>query len=463
MKGKDQIKGSFRDPDGFMFAHAGKVYRHVSQAYAPDFNLLTDSGLYAELVEKKFLIPHIAHPSDFILGHEQAYRILEPEQLDFISYPYEWSFSQLKDAALLTLDVQLLAMSRGLTLKDASAYNVQFHKGKPIFIDTLSFTTLQEGQPWQAYRQFCQHFLAPLALMKHVDISLNQLMRVHLDGIPLDIAAKLLPFKTRFNMTLATNIHLHARLQSRYSAGKEQVKQRQVSKNGVLGLLQLLKNHIAGLSWNPHGTEWAAYYNDTNYSAIGLEHKTKTIRKMLEKAAPKRVLDLGANNGMFSRMAAESAELVLSCDIDPAAVEQNFRTVKSRAESTILPLLIDITNPPAASGWANAERASFLERAQVDLTMMLALIHHLCISNNLPLEEVAAMASRQSKWLIIEFVPKEDSQVARLLVNRQDIFTEYDQVHFEQAFRTYFKTIESVRVEDSQRILYLLERHEQFD
>ena len=459
MQNKGNNSASFRDPDGFVFKQNGVNYRQVNASYAADYQLLMASGLYAELVKKHLLIPHKECDLKSFAEHPDAYLIVEPEQLSFVSYPYEWSFSQLKDAALVTLEVQALALSFGMCLKDASAYNIQFHKGKPVFIDTLSFTTYKEGEPWQAFRQFCQHFLAPLALMKNTDIQLSQLLRIHIDGIPLDLASRLLPFKTRFNLTLATNIHLHARFQSNYGSGKEEVKQRKVSKNGILGLVSLLRGYIKGLDWKPKGTEWAAYYTDTNYTAAGLAHKKETLRSMLDKAAPKRVLDLGANNGVFSRIAAEKAEHVISSDIDPSAVEQNYMQVCKANETNLLPLLVDLTNPPGASGWANVERGSFLDRAKVDLTMMLALIHHLCISNNLPFEEVAAMAAKQSNWLIIEFVPKQDSQVQRLLLNRKDIFLSYDQSNFELAFTKHYKVVQKEKVMDSDRVLYLMERY----
>ena len=267
------------------------------------------SGLYERLVKAKQLIPHQevdAAPS----VSDLAYRIIQPERVEFISYPYEWSFSQLKDAALLTLSIQQTAMECGLSLKDASAYNIQFHRGRPVLIDSLSFEAYQEGKPWVAYRQFCQHFLAPLALMTYRDVRLSQLLRVYIDGVPLDLASELLPTRTRFNFGLAAHIHLHASAQKRYSDAPDQAKTqtqgRSVSKVGLIGLIDSLKNVTQGLKWEPKGTEWGDYYNSTNYTRAAFDRKAEIVKGFLEKVQPKQVWDLGANTGVFSRIAAQT-------------------------------------------------------------------------------------------------------------------------------------------------------------
>ncbi|MCJ7513764.1 MAG: hypothetical protein MUO23_12440, partial [Anaerolineales bacterium] len=201
-----RLGASFRDPSGYLFERNGKLFRQVNRSYQADFDRLIASGLYAELTGVGLIIPHIESPA---APDEPglAYRVIEPEPVPFISYPYEWSFGQLQTAALTTLSIQKRALSKGMSLKDSSAYNIQFHHGRPVLIDTLSFETYREGEPWDAYRQFCQHFLAPLALMAHTDIRLGQLLRVYIDGIPLDLASRLLPRKTRFSFSLLTHLH----------------------------------------------------------------------------------------------------------------------------------------------------------------------------------------------------------------------------------------------------------------
>jgi len=211
-----RLSASFRDPSGFLFTRQGVLYRQVNQAYQPHYDKLLNSGLYDKLVKAGLLIPHEevgVEPAEPSL----AYKVLRPERVDFISYPYEWSFSQLQDAALATMAIQKLALDAGMVLKDSSAYNIQFYRGRPVLIDTLSFEAYREGEPWVAYRQFCQHFLAPLSLMAYTDVRLNQLLRIYIDGVPLDLAVRLLPGRTRFDLGLATHIHLHAVAQQRYA------------------------------------------------------------------------------------------------------------------------------------------------------------------------------------------------------------------------------------------------------
>lgn len=418
---------------------------------------LMESGLYEKLSKGGFLIPHqeVDQPA---AEPEAAYKIIQPERVPFISYPYEWSFGQLKAAALVTLSIQKRALKVGMSLKDASAYNIQFVRGKAMLIDTLSFESYEEGQPWVAYRQFCQHFLAPLALMALKDVRLNQLLRVYIDGVPLDLASELLPTKTRFNFGLLTHIHLHAGAQKKYSG--EEVKSRKggsMNKQAMVGLIESLESTIQKLAWTPRGTEWGNYYAITNYSDAAFEHKKQLVGEWSKRLKPALTWDLGANNGAFSRIAGENSSFVVSFDIDPAAVEQNYQIGKKANEHNILPLLLDLTNPSPAIGWANRERDSFGERGPADLVLALAVIHHLAISNNVPLSQLADFFAQTGKWLIIEFVPKLDSQVQKLLTSREDIFPNYKQEGFESAFKERFKIHEAIEIRESERVLYLME------
>ncbi|MBT7783273.1 MAG: class I SAM-dependent methyltransferase, partial [Anaerolineae bacterium] len=385
---------------------------------------------------------------------------LQPEVIPFISYPYEWSFSQLKEAALATLAIQKRAIKAGMSLKDASAYNIQFHRGKAILIDTLSFEFYEEGNPWVAYKQFCQHFLAPLALMAKRDIRLSQLLRVYIDGIPLDLASDLLPKSSKLNAGLMMHIHLHAKAQSKYADEdiEEKKQKKKINKQALLSLIDSLKNTIKKLEWNPAGTEWGNYYEITNYTDAAFLHKKELIFEWVKEREPKEVWDLGANNGIFSRLASEQGVFTISFDIDPAAVEQNYRQVKSSKEENLLPLVSDLTNPSPALGWHNNERESFSERAPADMVFALALIHHLAISNNVPLQQLADFFSDTGKWLVIEFVPKSDSQVKKLLQSREDIFNEYMLEDFERVFKSRFTIHKKIHINESERHLFLMER-----
>ena len=456
-----RLGASFRDPSGFLFARQGVLYRQVNQAYQPHYDQLMGSGLYDRLIKAGLLIPHgdaNVEPAEPGL----AYKILRPELVDFISYPYEWSFSQLQDAALATLAIQKLALEAGMVLKDSSAYNIQFHHGRPLLIDTLSFESYREGEPWVAYRQFCQHFLAPLALMAHTDVRLSQLLRVYIDGVPLDLAARLLPRRTRFDLGLATHIHLHAAAQQRY-AGKT-VEKKPAARGGMSklafqGLMDSLEGTARKLKWKAAGTEWGDYYTASagHYSSAAFEHKRQLVEQFLQRIQPQRVWDLGANTGEFSRLASARGIPTLAFDIDPAAVERNYQACKAQQETHLLPLLMDLTNPSPGLGWHNRERHSLAERGPADAVLALALIHHLAISNNVPLPQLAETFRDLCAWLVIEFVPKEDSQVQKLLATRQDIFTNYHLEGFEAAFEDFFTIHEKVPVQDSPRTLYLLE------
>jgi ribosomal protein L11 methylase PrmA len=449
---------SFRDPSGFLYRKDGHLYRQINPSYRREFDKFISSGLYGVLANKGLLIRHqlLGGGSDPV--QENAI-VIEPEMVPFISYPYEWCFSQYQDAALLTLDIQQRSMDHGMSLKDASAYNIQFHNGKPIMIDTLSFETYVEGQPWVAYQQFCQHFLAPLALMAKVDVRLGQLMRVYIDGIPLNLASRLLPWKTRLNFGLASHIHMHAAAQKRAaSATAAAASTPTVSKTALKGIIDNLKTTILSLHWQPEGTTWGDYYDSTNYSDQAFEEKRSIVTRFLERISPKTLWDLGANTGVFSRIAGEKGIHTVAFDIDPAGVELNYLECKKNHNTGLLPLMIDLTNPSAASGWANQERDSLLARGPVDMIFALALVHHLAITNNVPLVKIAELFSSLGQTLVIEFVPKSDSQVQRMLSNRRDIFAGYTLDGFENAFKQYYRIVDQAHIEGSERELYLMER-----
>ncbi len=448
--------GSFRDPSGSLFLRDGQLFRTVSERYRDHYDLAVRSGLFQGLIERKLLIPH-EEVGGVDVG-PGVYKVVRPVRVPFISYPYEWCFSQLQDAALTTLEIQKAALEYGMSLKDASAFNIQFYEGRPILIDTLSFEKYEEGKPWVAYRQFGQHFLNPLALMSHCDIRMGHLMRAYIDGIPADLAGRLLPFKTRFNLSLLLHVHLHAGAQHRFADKPAPARKSHVSRMGLMGIIDSLEAAIRKLKWRAAGTEWADYYQDTNYTGHAFEQKKELVRQYLDRVKPKTVWDLGANLGLFSRLASAQGIPTIAFDVDPAAVEKNYLDCKKNGEKNLLPLVIDLTNPTPALGWANRERSSLLERGPADAVMALALIHHLAISNNVPFDRIADFLSRCGRHLIIEFVPKQDSQVQRLLASREDIFTEYTLEHFEKAFTAIFRIIAKEPVPESSRWLYLMEK-----
>lgn len=451
------IPSSFRDPSGFLFFRNGILYRQINKSYEAQYNLFQKSGLYNELVAKKLLITH--DENDISAEKpELAYKIIKPQTIPFISYPYEWSFTQLQQAALLTLEIEKISLAHGMSLKDASAFNVQFLEGHPIFIDTLSFEEYKPNLPWVAYRQFCQHFLAPLLLMRYTDIRTNQLLRIFLDGIPLDLTSRLLPKRTWFHFRVLMHVHMHSRSITKYSDTTTHHRIPKVSKIALLGIIDDLTTTIQKINWHPEKSEWMDYYDTTNYSGKAFEHKKAIVTRFLETIHPSSVWDLGANNGLFSRLASAKGIPTIAFDIDQTCVDMNYRQVRENNESSLLPLQLDLANPSPGIGWNHHERDSLIDRGPADMVLALALIHHLVITNNIPFDRVASFLSDICNTLIIEFVPKSDSQIQRMLMNREDIFGEYNQENFETTFSRFFEILQKEPIMNSERTLYLLKK-----
>ncbi len=454
----ERLGGSFRDPAGFVYERDGVLLRHVAAAGATDYDALMASGLYRALADRGWLIAH----EEVTAGEPGAHRTLLPSRVPYVSYPYEWCFGQLKDAALLTLDIQLASLEHDLWLKDASAYNVQFVGTRPVFIDTLSFTAYRPDSPWPAYRQFCQHFLAPLALMSHREPRLRALLIRFLDGIPLDLASSLLPRRTMARFGLLAHLHLHARSQRRNQDSARDTTPVQVPRlprARLVALMHSLRAAVASCRLPERRTEWSHYYADTNYSSDAMAAKEALVSGCVAAAgAPASLLhDVGANTGHFSRLLASGGRYVVSHDVDEQAVELNYRETRGARRDDVLPLVLDFSNPSPPVGWALAERSSALDRMKGGTVVALALVHHLAIGNNVPLPRLASLFGSIARQLVIEFVPREDSQVARLLATRDDIFPDYHLDAFETAFSTHFRIAERHRVPGTARTLFRME------
>jgi hypothetical protein len=452
---------SFRDPAGFVYCQQGDLRRQVNLVYRDQYDHLMASGLYAELTRDRLLVPH-EELADIAREPALAYKVIRPERIEFISYPYEWSFSQHRDAALATLEIQRRAIGRGMTLKDCSAYNVQFHRGRPIFIDTLSFETYHEGRPWVGYRQFCEHFLGPLALMSLKDHRLNQLTRTNIDGIPLDLAARLMPIRSRLRWGLLMHLHLHASFQRTHAnhSGPASGAGTKFSRSAVLGLIDSLESAVRGLRWRPSGHGWASYNQDLPYTPEEYELKARLIRELLDRTKAATVWDLGANTGAFSRIAAEMGLSTIAFDFDPACIERIYLEAKDRSETRLRPLVLDLFNPSSGSGWWNRERASVFDRGSPDVVMALALIHHLAFTGNQPLENQSEFFRSLAPWLVIEFIPESDPQVQSLSARRLGAHHVYNRDTFETCFGKHFSIILEEPVTKSGRTLYLMRRRE---
>ena len=453
------VPGSFRDPSGRVFDAGDTVLRTIQPCYREHWEQATESGLLSQLVEKGFLLEFKEVPPV-----EGAWKCVQAEKLPFISYPYEWSFPQLRDAALLTLEIQRCALNCGMTLKDASAYNVQFRGSRPVFIDLLSFEKRPDLAPWQAYRQFCMHFLAPLALQSF-EPRLSRLSAQWINGIPLDVAWGMLPARAKFSAGLQMHVHLHAKAEKRFEDGRVaalRTREVRVSSRQLLDVVESLERTIKALPYAQMGGEWSEYYSDTNYSKAGAAHKERLVAEAARSFAGRLAHDFGANTGRYSRLLAPHFDAVLASDLDAVAVARHYTALASTPEdrlSSVLPLVVDLANPSPAIGWACLERQSFVQRGSADMVIALALTHHLFFASGIPWAEQAAFFASLLKpggGLAVEFVPRGDSQVERLLAARDDVFTEYTLEDFRANFGVFFQEKASYRIMDSQRVLLIL-------
>jgi ribosomal protein L11 methylase PrmA len=447
---------SWRDPSGFVFRRDGVVYRQVAPRFQDEWTAFATSELARRLIEQGRLLAFTeADPS--LAADGRAAAVIRPDPLDFVSYPYEWTFGELRDAALLTLDVLTDALASGFVLKDASAYNVQFRGIRPVLIDHLSFERSSPDEPWIAYRQFCEHFLAPLALIVERDIRMTRLLRGSIDGIPLDLAASLLPGRTRLRLGLATHLHLHSRAQRQHAGdGAAPASRPTLSAGRLRNLIESLRSTVEGLRWNAAGTEWADYADQSHASYADSDAKARSVESMLSAVGGGRCWDLGANTGRYSRVAAELGYQVLAFDIDPGAAERHYRALKADGREAITPLVMDLADPSPSLGWAERERRGLLERADADVALALALVHHLAIGRNVPLPMVMDLFATLALQAIVEWVPRGDPMVDRLLASREDIFEDYDEAGFQAAAESRFEVVSRLPIEGSGRVLYHL-------
>ncbi len=447
---------SYKDPSGYVTKDEKGYFRYISQEYALEFEHLMSSGLYKVLTDDYLLIPH-QEIEDKEAGNS-FYKILFPQQIELITYPYEWVYSQWQEMALTFLRINQVALHHGMILKDATPYNFVFVEGKCILLDSLSFRFFKDGEPWIAYRQFCEEILGTLALMRYNDPFWARLQLSSLTGLQLTFVSKQLPLKTWFNSLCLLHIHLHARFQGR----KEKEKQLHdgFSKQKLNILFDLLENNIT--KWDrPLKSQsiWDHYYENDIEDENYLADKTACINQWLAAVHPNTTIDLGANTGKFSFLAAQFSKEVIALEKDMNCVEEIRKESKQKKINNISTIIADITEPSPALGWDNAEKSPLFKRLNADMLLVLALVHHLCLSKNIPLDFIAKkIAELTTRYAIVEFIPKEDSKSKLLLQHREDIFKDYSEDNFLNSFQTYFKLIESYSPSASVRKLFLWEK-----
>jgi ribosomal protein L11 methylase PrmA len=455
--------GSFRDPGGTVMVAADRVFRTVMPLAAADYESTRRLGVPQDLAAHGLVVEERPVGKE-VLGAaaERASYVVEHPKLPFISYPYEWCFHALKDAALLHLDVHLRCLERGVTLSDASAYNVQFRGPRPVFIDTLSFRPYREGEIWAAHRQFCDQFLNPLLLRALLGIPHNAWYRGSMEGIPVEHLARALPLRARLSWNVLKHVVLHALLE-KAPAAKERpaaaIRQVKLPLAAFREILRGLRDWIGRLEPRDGGkTVWRDYADANSYSSEEAQRKAAFVREFAAAARPALLWDLGCNTGEYSKAALQAgARLSIGFDFDVGALERAYARAKAEGLN-LLPLHLDATNPSPSQGWAQHERMGMRERAPADAILALAFVHHLAIAKNVPLDYVVDWLAGLARTGVIEFVQKDDPMVSELLRLRQDIFRDYSEENFERALRERARIRRVEQVSAAGRKLYWFER-----
>jgi SAM-dependent methyltransferase len=457
--GSELEPGSFRDPESRVFYAGDSVYRALSPEGMEDYEALASSGLLGDerVVRTERVEQASAVPAGLLA--KQTAGVLRHELIPFVSYPYEWTFSMLKDAALLQLDLLLAALEKDLVLKDSSPYNVQWRGARPVFVDVGSFERLREGEPWIGYRQFCMLYLYPLLLQAARDLRFQPWLRGSIDGITPREMANLLSLRDRFRRGVTTNVFLHARLERRYAdkAGevKREVKRAGFSKQLLVANVRKMRKLVDRLEWSPPEGVWVAYGERNTYSDEDARRKDEFVREVATSRDWRLVWDIGCNNGRYSRIAAEGARYVVAFDADQDPVELLYRGLRDEGEERIVPLTMNLADPSPGLGWRGLERRALPARGRPDLVLALALVHHVAIGANVPVREFLDFLAGLGCSLVVEFPTREDPMVQKLLApKREGLHPDYDRGFFERCLAEAFDVERSELLASGTRVLY---------
>ncbi len=453
------VSGSFRDPGGFVFERDGRIFRVITRHSLDDWNAFAASELRRGLERNRLLIgTRPADAASLPEDLEPGAQLVEHERVPFVSYPYEWSFAMLQDAALLTLELVEGALAQDFILKDATPYNVQFIGSRPVFIDVLSFARYREGEPWAGYNQFCKMFLYPLMLQAYKRVPFQSWLRSELEGLDALTFSRLLGLRDRLRSGVLTHVQMHAWLQQRLAADptsvRRQIRQAGLPKQAIVKNVRGLRRLVERLRAAEEKTVWVEYEHTCSYSDAARKQKEEFVREAVAAQQPRLVWDLGANVGRFSRIAAERAGYVVAMDADATSIDLLYRQLQKDGGEKTLPLAMNVANPSPDQGWQGRERHSLLARGNPDLVLALALIHHVRISANIPVESFLAWLAATQSPLVIEFVSKEDARVKQLLLNKDDTYDDYDRAAFEACLARWFRLERSQGLEGGTRFLY---------
>lgn len=451
---------SYRDPSSAVYYDGDQVLRGLSGDAVPDWRALSVAQFFQRRMSKGDVV-HTAQAADRTppAGREL---VLQHERIPFVSYPYEWTFSQLKAAALLHLDLLVEALDEGLTMKDGYAYNLQFRGAAPVFIDVPSFQRTTGG-PWAGYRQFCQTMLFPLLLQAYRDVSFRPLLRGQVDGIEPRQMASLLSARDVLRPGVLKHVRLHSAMDSRFARGpggsqatKAQLAGAGFSDELTKATVRGLRTLVAGLTWRPAESHWTSYQATSTYTDEEKARKEAFVRGALAGARQGLVWDLGCNDGTYSRIAAETADYVLAVDSDELTVDLLHRRLTAEGNSRILPLVMNLTDPSPGLGWRNQERRPFLDRRRPDAVLCLALVHHLALTGNVPLPEIVDWLHGLGAALVVEFVAPQDPMGQRLLSSKPaGLFPDYRADVFEALLADRFDIRQREDLPSGTRSLYL--------
>ena len=426
---------SFRDPSGHVYIEGERVFRTVTPHGREDYEFVRDSRVLDKLVDRGLLIRATEVERTVLADTGPDDLVLEHPKIPVISYPYEWSFGALKSAALLHLDIQLDVLGSGITLSDASAFNVQFLGNKPVFIDYLSFRRYREGEPWMGHRQFCEQFLNPLILQARLGVPFNMMYRGQPDGIAATHLAPLLKLHHKLSPTVLFHVVLLGRSQKRMDADSiakaQTAKVRGLSRDRYRAILLQLRQFVSRLEVVDSKTAWESYADDNTYEDAESRAKRSFVERFVTDVRPGVLIDLGCNTGDYSQVALScGAGYVVGLDSDHGALERAFRR-SARNDSNFLPLYQDLGNPTPGLGWNTCERHNLSDRLiRADAVLALAFVHHLAIARNIPLDEVVDSIVNMAPSGMIEFVPKNDPTIQTMLALRQDVFAAYSRENF---------------------------------
>jgi hypothetical protein len=429
--------GSFRDPASRVLWQGDRVLRALTPQGWADWQALSQSRLFKEWTAAGHLVE--TTPVD---GPQPP--LLEHQRIPFWSYPYEWSFSMLADAARLQLELLTAALTEELTLKDATPYNIQFRGSRPVFIDIGSFRPYPAGEPWLGYGQFCRTFLYPLLVQAHAGVPFQPLLRASLDGISAPLARALLDGRKLLNPGVLVDVALQARAeaswQNRATDLREEIKQAGFSAEMISRNLTRLRKVVDRTRWEPPPSAWSEYAG-CGHVASQRQAQTEMVAAIAGQRNRQLVWDLGANDGHFARVAAPHAEWVVAVDGDEVVIEHLYRSLRQEGPVNILPLVANLADLSPGWGWRGRERRSFEERARPDLVLMLAVIHHLVISANLPLGEVIDWLASLHCEVVFEWVPPSDPMARRLMLNKRpdEIHPDYDEESLRRLIDRYFE------------------------